>query len=104
MPSSSEGRIEAQADIGDRDMDRDRDGTARSDIAGPSARRLEAMLLLVLASVQFTSIVDFMVLMPLGPQLKRALQISSSQFGLIVACYTISAGVAGFLASSFLIP
>ena len=40
----------------------------------PSAaevRRREMVLLLILASVQFTSIVDFMVVMPLGPQLQR---------------------------------
>jgi len=91
MPSSSESQVEA-GPRGDA-------STGQRDIAGPAARRREA---LVLASVQFTSIVDFMVLMPLGPQLKRALQISSSQFGLIVACYTISAGVAGLLASSIL--
>jgi DHA1 family inner membrane transport protein len=65
-------------------------------------RRREAMLLLMLASVQFTSIVDFMVVMPLGPQLMRNLGINPAQFGLLVASYTISAGVSGFLASSFM--
>lgn len=62
----------------------------------------EMMLLLLLASVQFTSIVDFMVIMPLGPQLRRLLEINPSQFGLIVASYTISAGIAGIFASSFM--
>ncbi len=62
----------------------------------------EMMLLLMLASVQFTSIVDFMVVMPLGPQLKRTLEITSSQFGLIVSSYTISAGIAGIFAASFM--
>ena len=56
----------------------------------------------MLASVQFTSIVDFMVVMPLGPQLMRTLGITSSQFGLIVSSYTISRGVAGIFASSFM--
>jgi predicted MFS family arabinose efflux permease len=67
-----------------------------------SVRRREAMLLLILASVQFTSIVDFMVVMPLGPQLMRTLGITPSQFGLIVSSYTISAGLAGLMASSFM--
>ena len=58
------------------------------------------MLLLMLASVQFTSIVDFMVVMPLGPQLMRTLEITPSRFGLIVSSYTIAAGIAGILASS----
>jgi MFS transporter, DHA1 family, inner membrane transport protein len=65
-------------------------------------RRSEMMLLLMLASVQFTSIVDFMVVMPLGPQLKRLLEIESWQFGRIVSSYTISAGIAGIFASSFM--
>ena len=60
------------------------------------------MLLLMLASVQFTSIVDFMVVMPLGPQLMRTLGITPSQFGLIVSSYTISAGIAGIFAASFM--
>ena len=64
--------------------------------------RREMMLLLMLASVQFTSIVDFMVVMPLGPQLMRTLGITPSQFGLIVSSYTISAGIAGIFASSFM--
>jgi predicted MFS family arabinose efflux permease len=58
-------------------------------------------VLLVLAAVQFTSIVDFMIVMPLGPQLMRTLAITPAQFGLIVSSYTFSAGVAGLLASSF---
>ena len=76
------------------------DGTALE--ASPEQRRNERVLLSILASVQFTSIVDFMVVMPLGPQLKRTLGISAFQFGMIVSCYTISAGLAGLLASSVL--
>ena len=63
-------------------------------------RRREMVLLLILASVQFTSIVDFMVVMPLGPQLQRKLEINNSQFGWIVASYTVAAGLAGLLGSS----
>jgi len=63
-------------------------------------RRRERLVLLILAAVQFTSIVDFMVVMPLGPQLQDALHIGSAEFGLIVASYTFAAGVAGFIASA----
>jgi DHA1 family inner membrane transport protein len=63
------------------------------------ARRRELALILMLASVQFTSIVDFMLVMPLGPQLERVLGLSPHQFGRIVSSYTIAAGVAGFVAS-----
>ena len=65
-------------------------------------RRGEAVVLGLLAAVQFTSIVDFMVVMPLGPELKEKLSIGNFQFGLIVSSYTISAGLAGVLASSVL--
>jgi predicted MFS family arabinose efflux permease len=69
--------------------------------AGVTGRR-ELILLLILASVQFTSIVDFMVLMPLAPQLERKLGIDGQRFGWVVASYTLSAGVAGLVASTFL--
>jgi MFS transporter, DHA1 family, inner membrane transport protein len=65
---------------------------------GNAAR--ERAVLLTLSAVQFTSIVDFMVIMPLGPQLMRTLSINPAQFGLIVSSYTISAGIAGVVASS----
>jgi predicted MFS family arabinose efflux permease len=64
--------------------------------------RRETLVLALLAAVQFTSIVDFMVVMPLGPQLMRKLAIDPLRFGLIVSSYTLSAGLAGFLASSVL--
>ena len=65
-------------------------------------RRRELFLLLLLASVQFTSIVDFMVVMPLGPQLMRTLKITPAEFGWIVSSYTIAAGLAAILASSIM--
>ena len=60
------------------------------------------IILLILASVQFTSIVDFMVVMPLAPQLELTLGIDAARFGLVVASYTLSAGLAGLLASTVL--
>ena len=57
------------------------------------------MILLVLATVQFTSIVDFMVVMPLGPQLEKRLNLSPAQFGLIISSYTFAAGLAGLVAT-----
>jgi predicted MFS family arabinose efflux permease len=74
----------------------------RGSAVSADQRRSELILVLMLASVQFFSIVDFMVVMPLGPQLRRTLGIDTFQFGLIVASYTISAGVAGLLGSSVL--
>lgn len=62
----------------------------------------EKRLVLLLAGIQFCHIVDFMVIMPLGPQLMRLLHISPAQFGLLVAAYTLSAGLAGFLFTFFI--
>jgi MFS transporter, DHA1 family, inner membrane transport protein len=63
-------------------------------------RRREQLVVLILAAVQFTTIVDFMIVMPLGPQLMRTLRIDPAQFGLIVSSYTFAAGAAGLVASS----
>lgn len=46
-------------------------------------------------------IVDFMIIMPLGPQLMRLLSINPQQFSLLVAAYTLSAGVASFITAFF---
>jgi MFS transporter, DHA1 family, inner membrane transport protein len=64
--------------------------------------RRERLVLLILAAVQFTAIVDFMIVMPLGPQLMRTLEIGPSQFGLIVSSYTFAAGAAGLVASAII--
>ena len=63
-------------------------------------RRHELLVVLILAAVQFTTIVDFMIVMPLGPQLMRTLEIGPAQFGLIVSSYTFAAGAAGLVASA----
>lgn len=57
----------------------------------------EKILLLILAAVQFAHIVDFMIMMPLGPVLMRTFEINPQEFSLLVAAYTISAGIFGFL-------
>jgi predicted MFS family arabinose efflux permease len=59
----------------------------------------ERWLLLTLALIQFTHIVDFMILMPLGPQLMRLFAISPREFGFLVSAYTFSAGISGFLSA-----
>jgi predicted MFS family arabinose efflux permease len=62
----------------------------------------ERLLLLSLAAIQFTTIVDFIIIMPLGPQYMRVFAISPAQFGLIVSSYAISAGISGIAAGFFL--
>ena len=62
----------------------------------------EKLLLWTLAAINFTHIVDFMILMPLGPQLMRIFQISPQEFGLLVSSYTFSAGVSSFFGAFIL--
>lgn len=61
--------------------------------------RKEILLLLVLAFVQFTNIVDFMILMPLKPLLTDIWGISPKQFGIAVFAY----GFGAFLSSMFFV-
>lgn len=56
----------------------------------------------VLAAIQFTHILDFMIVMPLGPRLMEIFRITPAQFGLIVSTYTFSAGLFGLVAAWFL--
>ena len=62
----------------------------------------ERWLLLTLASIQFTSVLDFMIMMPLGPQLTELFGISASEFGFLVSAYTFSAGLSGLLAATYI--
>jgi len=68
----------------------------------PTSRYSERTLLLSLAAVQFTHIIDFMVIMPLGEQLMRELAISPGKFSHLVAAYTTSAGIVGLLTAPFM--
>lgn len=64
--------------------------------------RRERWLLLTLAGIQFTHILDFMIMMPLGPQFTTLFGISNAQFGLLVSAYTLSAGLSGLMAATYI--
>ncbi len=61
--------------------------------------RRERWLVYVLGAIQFVHILDFVILMPLGPMLMRIFGVTPSQFGLLVSSYTFAAGAANFGAS-----
>ena len=65
------------------------------------APRAERFFLLTLAGIQFSHILDFMIMMPLGPSLMAAFGIGTHEFGLLVASYSFSAAVSGVLAATF---
>ncbi|MBS1159009.1 MAG: ral substrate transporter:Major facilitator superfamily 1 [Proteobacteria bacterium] len=66
------------------------------------APRAERLFLLTLAGIQFSHILDFMIIMPLGPILMRAFAIATHEFGLLVAAYSFSVALSGVLAATFI--
>lgn len=62
----------------------------------------ERWLLLILAAVQFSHIMDFMIIMPLGSQFMRVFDISPQQFSMIVSAYAISAFFFGLFSSTYI--
>lgn len=72
---------------------------SESDASGRGLSASEMLLLLVLALIQFTHIVDFMIVMPLGPMLLKEMDLSPRQFSVVVAAYTVSAGIASLAAA-----
>jgi predicted MFS family arabinose efflux permease len=63
--------------------------------------RYQSLLVALLAFVQFTIILDFMIMSPLGAIIIPALSITAAQFGVAVSAYAFSAGISGILAAGF---
>jgi predicted MFS family arabinose efflux permease len=63
--------------------------------------RYQSMLVVLLAFVQFTIILDFTIMSPLGAIILPALNISASQFGVAVSAYAFSAAISGILSAGF---
>ena len=62
----------------------------------------EQYFLLTLAGIQFSHVLDFMIMMPLGPILMREFGIGTHEFGLLVASYSFSAAFCGLLGATFI--
>lgn len=63
--------------------------------------RYQMLLIALLALTQFTIILDFIIMSPLGAILMPALDITAAQFGIAVSAYAFSAGLSGILAAGF---
>src|SRR3984957_3341099 len=63
--------------------------------------RYQSALIALLAFIQFTIILDFMIMSPLGAIIMPALNITAAQFGVAVSAYAFSAGISGILAAGF---
>lgn len=61
----------------------------------------QKIVIALLALTQFTVVLDFMVMSPLGDLLMKSMTITPTQFGLVVSSYAFSAGVSGLLTAGF---
>lgn len=72
-----------------------------STLARTPFTRYQKFVVALLAFLQFTIVLDFMLLSPLGALLMPTLHINPAQFGLLVSSYAFSAGFAGICAAGF---
>ena len=61
----------------------------------------QKFVIFILAVTQFSVILDFMVMSPLGDMLMKSMSLKPSQFGLAVSAYAFSAGISGLLTAGF---
>jgi MFS transporter, DHA1 family, inner membrane transport protein len=64
-------------------------------------RKRERWYVTILAAIQVIHILDFVIMMPLGPHFMRVFDISPSEFSILVSSYTFSAGIAGLFGALF---
>lgn len=67
----------------------------------PPFSSYQKYIIVLLALLQFTVILDFMVLSPLGDILMKNLDMTTANFGFTVSAYAFSAGISGLLAAGF---
>lgn len=67
----------------------------------PAFTPYQKFVIVLMALLQFTIILDFMILSPLGDLLMKDLKMTTAQFGSVVSAYAISAGFSGILAAGF---
>ena len=63
--------------------------------------RYQKLVIFILAMTQFTVVLDFMVMSPLGDMLIKSLSMKPSSFGIAVSAYAFSAGISGLLTAGF---
>src|SRR5262245_43552158 len=62
----------------------------------------ERFIVFLVGAIQFVNVLDFMMVMPLGPDFARALGIPTAHLGIIGGSYTAAAAVSGIIAARFL--
>ncbi|GAA4174126.1 MFS transporter [Sphingobacterium ginsenosidimutans] len=67
----------------------------------PPFTAYQKLVVFLLAITQFTVVLDFMVMSPMGDILMKAIDLKPSQFGIAVSAYAFSAGASGLLTAGF---
>jgi predicted MFS family arabinose efflux permease len=80
----------------------DRDPAASLPAAATPPVVSERLIVLLVGAVQFVNVLDFMMVMPLGPDFASALDIPTSHIGVVGGSYTLAAAIAGLVGSLFL--
>jgi predicted MFS family arabinose efflux permease len=62
---------------------------------------MQKLVIFMLAMTQFTVILDFMIMSPLGDMLMKSLSLKPAAFGVAVSAYAFSAGLSGLLTAGF---
>lgn len=75
---------------------------SKKHIHKPDAPISEALLIFLIGAVQFIDILDFMMVMPLGPDFSKDLNFDMSKMGYISGAYTFAAAISGLVSSIFL--
>src|SRR5262247_2775728 len=75
--------------------------TAPPPATAPTFTGYQKFVVALLAFLQFTIVLDFMIISPLGALLMRDLHIPAARFGLVMSIYAFSAGVSGLAAAGF---
>jgi len=68
-------------------------------IKAPAFTGYQKFIIALLALLQFTIILDFIIISPLGDILMKSLEMTPAKFGIAVSAYAFSAGASGLLAA-----
>ncbi|NCN40544.1 MFS transporter [bacterium] len=63
--------------------------------------KYEKRLIALLAAIQFSHILDFFIIMPLGPMLMRVFGVNAQEFAILVSSYTFASAICGFTSAFF---
>lgn len=71
-------------------------------MAEANVPRSERLIVFLVGAIQFVNVLDFMMVMPLGPAFAQGLGISTAHLGHVAGSYTAAAAIAGIVAARFL--